>query len=238
MRNEKTGIYGIECGVTGALYVGSSMNIYTRWSQHRLLLRKGQHHSPYLQRAWHVHGEEAFRFFVLEECALDVLEDREQYYVDTRTPAFNAVTNIRSRTGVTQRARLAEVTRARAAAITHCPKGHEYTPTNTHLSRAGKRICRACNALRVAAHYQRESPEQREARRQTATAYAVTNVDQIEKRRLYAAAHREEKRLYDRQRQQITAAQRRQRHAALTPDERARYLAKKQQDYQRRTATS
>jgi hypothetical protein len=43
---------------------------------------------------------------------------------------------------------VAEVTRMRTAAITHCPKGHEYTPENTRLSR-GKRHCRTCDCTRV-----------------------------------------------------------------------------------------
>ena len=38
-------------------------------------------------------------------------------------------------------------TRARAALITHCPHGHEYTPENTWRYR-GVRSCRECSRLR------------------------------------------------------------------------------------------
>jgi hypothetical protein len=31
---------------------------------------------------------------------------------------------------------------------THCPKGHEYTPENTRVTPAGKRVCRTCDAMR------------------------------------------------------------------------------------------
>ena len=31
---------------------------------------------------------------------------------------------------------------------THCPKGHEYTEANTRVSKAGKRVCRACDRER------------------------------------------------------------------------------------------
>jgi hypothetical protein len=35
---------------------------------------------------------------------------------------------------------------ARRAAITHCPKGHEYTPENSYFCRRGTRSCRSCRA--------------------------------------------------------------------------------------------
>jgi hypothetical protein len=43
---------------------------------------------------------------------------------------------------------------ARAAAITHCPAGHEYTPENTYLQRntlngTVGRVCRVCRARRL-----------------------------------------------------------------------------------------
>ena len=44
----------------------------------------------------------------------------------------------------TQRGNAANVIRARHAAITHCPSGHEYTEENTLLNKAGARNCRTC----------------------------------------------------------------------------------------------
>jgi hypothetical protein len=37
--------------------------------------------------------------------------------------------------------------RRQLAAITHCPKGHEYTPENTGHDRHGGRYCRICSRL-------------------------------------------------------------------------------------------
>lgn len=36
------------------------------------------------------------------------------------------------------------IVRARSAAVTHCPKGHAYSPDNTYLDRNGCRMCREC----------------------------------------------------------------------------------------------
>ena len=41
---------------------------------------------------------------------------------------------------------------------THCSRGHEYTPENTHLRRDGRgRDCKRCNALRGMRHYYKKA---------------------------------------------------------------------------------
>jgi|688.fasta_scaffold116147_3 group I intron endonuclease len=61
------GVYQIKNIVTGKVYIGSSIEIETRWRKHRDLLNKNIHHSPYLQSSWNKHGEESFIFEVIEE---------------------------------------------------------------------------------------------------------------------------------------------------------------------------
>lgn len=39
--------------------------------------------------------------------------------------------------------------------ITHCPRGHKYTPANSHFSASGKRSCRKCRRLCTRAWEQR-----------------------------------------------------------------------------------
>jgi group I intron endonuclease len=198
MKSEKCGIYQIQCRTTGKCYVGSSKQIYVRWSQHRSRLRRGKHTGVHLQRAWAKYGAEVFVFSVLEECGRDELEAREQHYIDLLEPDLNCVTDIKRHSSPELRAKIAAGIRAQAATITHCPHGHEYTEANTYRSKKSERICRACNALRVKAIYARETPEQREARRvRAAESHAANRTARLAAQREYNLAHKAEKRNYD-----------------------------------------
>lgn len=60
-------VYKIRNVVNQKFYVGSTTNMYERTRNHRKRLRRGRHHSPYLQAAWNKYGEECFVFEVVEE---------------------------------------------------------------------------------------------------------------------------------------------------------------------------
>jgi len=193
MSGTKSGVYLIRCEPTGKFYVGSSKSIHQRWAQHRAKLRKGKSVCLGLQRAWVKYGEAAFTFHVLEECEPQrlTLELREQHFIDTLRPALNMVGTAKRHVSDEHIARLVALNRARLSAVTHCPRGHEYTPENTHINKRGKRICRSCNALRVSAIYARETPEQRELRRRRMAENYRANRDQrLAKMREYARKRR------------------------------------------------
>lgn len=199
-----SGIYKIRCIRNGQCYVGSSKCIPRRWVEHRRLLRRGVSVCVYLQNAWTKYGEATFEFSVLEECAIADLETREQFYVDLLEPAFNALTDVKRRHGAEMLAKRAATLKARAALITHCPKGHAYDEANTYLSKKGKRICRACNAERVSGVYASETPEEREARRERAKASHLGNRDKnLVRMREYASTRKEQKRAYDQSRKEL-----------------------------------
>ena len=61
-----SGIYIIKNTINGKFYIGSAVNIKTRWSQHRHQLKHNKHGNRYLQRSWNKHGTENFVFEVLE----------------------------------------------------------------------------------------------------------------------------------------------------------------------------
>ncbi len=85
---EKTGVYVIRNLVNGRVYVGSAARtMRERWNKHRHELRNGVHHSLALQRAWVKHGEAAFEFAILEECAPELCVEREQFYIDSMKAA-------------------------------------------------------------------------------------------------------------------------------------------------------
>ena len=84
-----SGIYTITNALTGAQYVGSAVNFNQRWSRHICDLKKGSHHSKYLQNAWNLYGEDAFEFDVILRCAPDRCIVHEQGAVDFLKPAYN-----------------------------------------------------------------------------------------------------------------------------------------------------
>lgn len=77
-----SGIYRITCVPTGKFYIGSSGCISGRWWTHRSHLRAGTHCNRYLQNAWNKHKEQAFVFDVVEEVAIDLLLEKEQWWLD------------------------------------------------------------------------------------------------------------------------------------------------------------
>jgi group I intron endonuclease len=76
------GIYAIIHTPTGRRYVGQSIRIKTRFREHRKALQAGTHYNVKLQRAWAAYGEAEFTFVVLEGCAMELLTEREQFYID------------------------------------------------------------------------------------------------------------------------------------------------------------
>jgi|SRR6266568_7342538 len=86
----QSGVYAIINIVTDKCYIGSSANTAKRWREHKNQLKKGIHHSDYLQRSYNVHGEPAFLYEIIEKVELpELLFRREQFYVDWLKPEYN-----------------------------------------------------------------------------------------------------------------------------------------------------
>ena len=81
-QNKICGIYCIENKLNHKKYIGQSVNVYSRWSQHRTELKYNRHDNDYLQKAWNKYGEDNFEFKLLETCSIEQLDERENYYID------------------------------------------------------------------------------------------------------------------------------------------------------------
>lgn len=83
------GIYAIVNKVNGRMYIGSSTNMKKRWSRHRCLLVKNEHHCKYLQNAWNKYGADSFEFQELELCEEQELLEAEQRWLDFTEDCYN-----------------------------------------------------------------------------------------------------------------------------------------------------
>lgn len=82
-------IYAIINTINGDMYIGSSTHTYKRYKAHQRLLKKQQHHSIHLQRAWNKYKEESFVFVVLLECESNFLLKKELEFFNIYKPKYN-----------------------------------------------------------------------------------------------------------------------------------------------------
>lgn len=74
------GIYKITNIKNGKVYIGQSNNIERRWSEHKRPYKR-QNPTNKLYQAFNLDGIENFNFEILEECALEELNNREKFYI-------------------------------------------------------------------------------------------------------------------------------------------------------------
>lgn len=85
----KSGIYKIVNLINNKIYIGSSKNLQHRKRQHFSDLRLNKHRNEHLQRSYNKHGLENFSFTVVEYCNIDILLEREKYYIELCNPEYN-----------------------------------------------------------------------------------------------------------------------------------------------------
>lgn len=85
-----SGIYQIQSKLKPErCYIGSAINIGTRWDIHLHHLRNNTHHSKKLQNHYNKHGESDLFFSILLGCDNEDLIKAEQYFIDSYNPYFN-----------------------------------------------------------------------------------------------------------------------------------------------------
>jgi group I intron endonuclease len=82
MKFNYPGVYQWKNTITDKVYVGSSINIRRRKSEHILRLNKGCEGNEYFQRAWNKYGPSRFEFSLLEACSKSSRLIREQFWID------------------------------------------------------------------------------------------------------------------------------------------------------------
>jgi len=87
------GVYKITNTVTGDFYIGSSVNLRERLSQHRRAIRGNRHINTHLQRSWNKYGESAFEFNPILYCDTSTTLFYEQLLLDRQKPTFNIAKN-------------------------------------------------------------------------------------------------------------------------------------------------
>lgn len=137
-----SGIYEIVNLANGKRYIGSAKSFARRWAVHRCNLRKGKHHSAYLQSAWNKYGEANFEFRILNTCDVSELVAAEQEAIDTIRPEYNMSPTAGSTIGV-------EFSPERRAKISAAHKGRKKDPAVVEAG-AAKLRGRKLPAARVA----------------------------------------------------------------------------------------
>ena len=88
-RKVPRGIFALRCTATRQVWIEASPNLDGAHNGLLFFLRNGLHRDPVLQAAWRTHGEQAFRWEVLERlddnlsdvAALELLDTRRREWV-------------------------------------------------------------------------------------------------------------------------------------------------------------
>lgn len=112
-RNYEPCLYQIKNLLNTKVYIGSTVDRYRRFVQHRYLLNANKHHCRHLQLAWNKYGADSFEFSIIKDCSLDdrlqdetellKSHDRKLLYntaLDARSPQLGVPRSIETKTKI------------------------------------------------------------------------------------------------------------------------------------------
>lgn len=163
---DASGIYVIVNSITGHRYVGSAVRLQKRRREHFGALRRGDHASLVLQRAYDKHGVDALVFRLLLLCDPRDLLMYEQRAIDVFRPEYNICKVAGSRLGAKYtdeaRARLSETRRGAPRSLAQL--AHLQALASAARGKPGKRLSdETIKKIRVARSQQVITPEHRAA---------------------------------------------------------------------------
>lgn len=90
MREKISGVYAIHSS-DGRVYIGSSVDVMKRWSEHKCRLRNNKHDNKILTNLVHDNGIESLQLKLLLRCSRENLRFYEQLAIDAFKPALNVL---------------------------------------------------------------------------------------------------------------------------------------------------
>ena len=92
----QSGIYKITNKINKKYYIGSAYDLYKRYKEHRSALVSNRHHNIQLTRFVNKYGIDNLQFNLLEECLIEELEVKEQYYITNSKNTFNETLDVKA----------------------------------------------------------------------------------------------------------------------------------------------
>ena len=108
MKVKSSGIYLITCKPEGRLplyYVGQSVDLAFRKSEHFSDLKNNKHNNKRMQACWNKFGKSTFSFEVLCECCHEDLDEIEQWFLD-EIHGYRRVMNLAKEVNTPNRGRI------------------------------------------------------------------------------------------------------------------------------------
>ena len=86
---DMSGIYSITTSIDNRFYIGSTINFWRRYVDHRAKFKKGNHANKYMQAFASKYGLNTFSFNLLFICKNSCLIHSEKFWIEVLRPQFN-----------------------------------------------------------------------------------------------------------------------------------------------------
>lgn len=88
-RKKISAVYQIKNVITGEIYIGSSVDVKSRWAHHKCPGRWNDNPNIKLYQAFKKYGLDKFEFIILSTVISEDLRKVEQQFIDMLQPAYN-----------------------------------------------------------------------------------------------------------------------------------------------------